>query len=79
MEECSIIYLNRNQNQNLFDQIQQDTKSLAYQRRHHYMSNPVSVNGMTYDIVSAVPFPDMDYQPEGIDDKLKYLINGGKS
>ena len=43
------------------------------------MSNPVSVNGMTYDIVSVVPFPDMDYQPESVEDKLKYLINGGKS
>ena len=79
MEECSIIYLNKNHNQNLFDQVQQDTKSLAYQRRHRYMSNPVSVNGMTYDIVSVVPFPDMDYQPDSIEDKLKYLINGGKS
>ena len=79
MEECSIIYLNRNQNQNLFDQIQQDTKSLAYQRRHCYTENPVSVNGMEYNIISVAPFPDLDYQPKDVDDKLKYLINGGKS
>ena len=79
MEKCGIIYLNRNHNQNLFDQVQQDTKSLAYQRRHRYMSNPVSVNGTDYNIISVVPFPDMDYQPESVKDKLKYLINGRKS
>ena len=79
MEECSIIYLNRNHNQNLFELVQQDTKSLAYQRRHIYTENSVSANGMTYNIVSVVPFSDADYQPESVEDKLKYLINGGKS
>ena len=79
MEECSIIYLNRNHNQNLFEQVQQDSKSLAYQRRHVYTENPVSVKGMTYNIISVVPFSDADYQPETVGDKLKYLISGGKS
>ena len=63
----------------MFHEIQKDTRTVEYQRRHVYTENPVSVNGMTYNIVSVVPFPDADYQPETVEDKLKYLINGGKS
>ena len=63
----------------MFHEIQKDTRTVEYQRRHVYTENPVSVKGMTYNIISVVPFPDTDYQPETVDDKLKYLINGRKS
>ena len=64
---------------NMFYEVQKDTRTVEYQRRHVYTEHPVSMKGMTYNIVSVVPFPDSDYQPEDVDDKLKYLINGGKS
>ena len=63
----------------MFHEVQKDTRTVEYQRRHVYSENSVSVNSMTYNIVSVVPFSDSDYQPEGIEDKLKYLIKGGKS
>ena len=66
-------------NKSVFHEVQKDTRTTEYQRRHVYTENPVSVNHITYNIISVVPFSDADYQPEGIDDKLKYLINGGKS
>ena len=66
-------------NKIMFDEIQKDTCTIEYQRRHVYTENPVSVNGMDYNIISVVPFVDSDYQPESVADKLKYLINGGKS
>ena len=66
-------------NKSMFHEVQKDTRTTEYQRRHVYTENPVSVNGMDYNIISIVPFSDADYQPDGIEDKLKYLINGGKS
>ena len=63
----------------IFHEVQKDTCTVEYQRRHVYTEKPVSVKGMIYNIISAVPFPDSDYQPESVKDKLKYLINGGKS
>lgn len=63
----------------MFHEVQKDTRSVEYQRRHVYAEKLVSVKGTTYNIISAVPFPDLDYQPESVGDKLKYLINGGKS
>ena len=66
-------------NKSMFDEIQKDTRTVEYQRRHVYTENPVSVNGMNYNIISVVPFPDADYQPESVEDKLKYLINGKNS
>ena len=66
-------------NKNMFHEVQKYTRTTEYQRRHVYTEHPVSVKGMTYNIFSVVPFPDSDYQPEDVDDKLKYLINGGKS
>ena len=63
----------------MFHEIQKDTRTIEYQRRHVYTENPFSVNGMTYNIVSVVPFPDAGYQPENVEDKLKYLINGKNS
>ena len=63
----------------MFHEVQKGTRTVEYQRRHVYSEKPVSVKGMTYNIISVVPFPDMDYQPDDIEDKLKYLINGGKS
>ena len=66
-------------NKSVFHEVQKDTRTTEYQRRHVYTENPVSVNGMNYDIISVVPFPDLDYQPESVKDKLEYLINGGKS
>ena len=66
-------------NKSIFHEVQKDTRTVEYQRRHVYSENPVSVNDMAFNIISVVPFPDSDFQPEGIEDKLKYLINGGKS
>lgn len=66
-------------NDNVFHEIQKDTCTKAYQRRHIYTDNPVAVNGMKYNVISVAPFSDLDYQPESVGDKLKYLINGGKS
>ena len=66
-------------NKSMFDEIQKDTYTVGYQRRHVYTENTVSVKGMTYNIVSVVPFSDADYQPESVKDKMKYLINGEKS
>ena len=66
-------------NKSIYHEIQKDTRTVEYQRRHVYTENSVSAKGMTYNIVSVVPIPDSDYQPETVADKLKYLINGGKS
>ena len=66
-------------NKSMFHEIQKDTRTVEYQRRHIYTENLVSVNGMNYNIVSVVPFPDADYRPESVEDKLKYLINGKNS
>ena len=66
-------------NQNIFDEIQSDIHSTAYRRRHRYIEDEVVVDGMTYKVVSVLPFSDGDYRPETIQDKLKYLINGKKS
>ncbi|MBP3684437.1 MAG: hypothetical protein J6J12_05685 [Oscillospiraceae bacterium] len=66
-------------NKGIFHKVQKDTRTVEYQRRHVYTRNTVSVKGMTYNIISVAPFPDANYQPEGIEDKLKYLINVGKS
>ena len=63
-------------NQNIFDDIQSDIHSTAYRRRHRYIEDEVVVDGMTYKVVSVLPFSDGDYRPETIQDKLKYLING---
>ena len=66
-------------NQNIFDDIQSDIHSTAYRRRHRYIEDDVIVDGMTYKVVSVVPFADGDYRPETVQDKLEYLINGKKS
>lgn len=65
--------------QNSFDDIQQDIHSTAYRRRHHYAADKMEIEGMSYTVVSVVPFSDGDYRPETVQDKLKYLINGKKS
>lgn len=66
-------------NQNIFDEIQSDIHSTAYRRRHRYIEDEVVVDGMTYKVISVLPFSDGDYRPETVQDKLKYLINGKKS
>ena len=66
-------------NHNIFDEIQIDIHSTTYRRRHRYLEDEVVVDGMTYKVVSVLPFSDGDYRPETIQDKLKYLINGKKS
>lgn len=66
-------------NQNNFDEIQSDIHSTAYRRRHRYIEDEVAVDGMTYKVISVVPFADGNYRPETVHDKLKYLINGKKS
>ena len=66
-------------NHNIFDEIQSDIHSTAYRRRHRYLEDEVVVDGMTYKVVSVLPFSDGDYRPETIQDKLKYLIDGKKS
>ena len=66
-------------NQNIFDEIQSDIHSTAYRRRHRYIEDEVVVDGMTYKVISVLPFSDGNYHPETVQDKLKYLINGKKS
>ena len=66
-------------NQNIFDEIQSDIHSTAYRRRHRYIEDEVVVDGMTYKVISVVPFADGNFHPETVQDKLKYLINGKKS
>ena len=66
-------------NQNIFDEIQSDIHSTAYRRRHRYIEHEVVVDGMTYKVISVLPFSDGNYHPETVQDKLKYLINGKKS
>ena len=66
-------------NQNIFDEIQSDIHSTAYRRRHRYIEDAVVVDGMTYKVISVLPFSDGDYCPETVQKKLKYLINGKKS
>ena len=66
-------------NHNIFDDIQSDIHSTAYRRRHRYTEDEVLVDGMTYKVISVVPFADGNYRPETVQDKLKYLINGNKS
>lgn len=66
-------------NQNIFDEIQSDIHSTAYRRRHRYIEDAVVVYGMTYKVISVLPFSDGDYCPETVQEKLKYLINGKKS
>ena len=66
-------------NQNIFDEIQSDIHSTAYRRRHRYIEDEVVVDGMTYKVISVLPFSDGDYCPETVQEKLKYLINGKKS
>lgn len=66
-------------NQTIFDEIQSDIHSTAYRRRHRYIEDEVMVDGMTYKVISVVPFVDGNYHPETVQDKLKYLINGKKS
>ena len=63
---------------NFYDHIQQDVHTTQYQRRHLYASELVSVDGRSYNVVSAVPLLDADYCPETAADKLKYLINGDR-
>ena len=66
-------------NQNIFDEIQSNIHSTAYRRRHRYIEDEVMVDGMTYKVISVLPFSDGDYRPETVQDKLTYLINGKKS
>ena len=66
-------------NQNIFDEIQADIHSIAYRRRHRYLEDEVVVDGMTYKVISVLPFSDGDYRSETVQEKLKYLINGKKS
>ena len=63
----------------IFDEIQNDIHSTAYRRRHRYIEGEVMVEGMTYKVISVLPFSDGDYCPETVQDKLEYLINGKKS
>ncbi|MGM9669299.1 MAG: hypothetical protein ACI3VZ_06050 [Faecousia sp.] len=66
-------------NQNIFDEIQSDIHSTAYRRRHRYIEDEVMVDGITYKVISVVPFADGNYRPETVQDKLEYLINGKQS
>lgn len=66
-------------NENIFDEIQCDIHSTAYRRRHRYIEDDMVVDGMTYKVISVLPFSDGNYHPETVQDKLKYLINGKKS
>ena len=63
---------------NYFSEIQKDTKSITYRRRHCHVLELVTVGGVTYPVVSVVPTEEEGYIPDTAADKIKTLINGEK-
>ena len=63
---------------NYFSEIQKDTKSITYRRRHCHVLELVTVGGVTYPAVSVVPTEEEGYIPDTAADKIKALINGEK-
>lgn len=61
---------------NIFEDIQKDTNTVEYQRRHSYNLSTIQVDGIAYTVFSALPITDIDYQPESVADKINYLIAG---
>ena len=63
---------------NYFSEIQKDTKSITYRRRHCHVLELVTLGGVTYPVVSVVPTEEEGYIPDTAADKIKALINGEK-
>ena len=63
---------------NYFSELQKDTKSNTYRRRHCHVLETVTVGGVTYPVISVVPTEEEEYIPNTAYDKIKALINGEK-
>ena len=63
---------------NYFSELQKDTKSITYRRRHCHVLEMVEVKGVTYPVMSVVPTEEKGYIPDTAYDKIKELINGKK-
>ena len=63
---------------NYFSELQKDTQSIIYRRRHCHMLELVTVGGVTYPVMSVVPTEEEGYIPDTAADKIKALINGEK-
>ena len=49
---------------NYFSELQKDTKSTTYRRRHCHVLEMVEVKGVTYPVMSVVPTEEKGYIPE---------------
>ena len=63
---------------NYFSELQKDTKSITYRRRHCHVLEMVTVGGVIYPVISVVPTEEEEYIPDTAYDKIKELINGEK-
>ena len=63
---------------NYFSELQKDTQSIIYRRRHCHMLELVTVGGVTYPVMSVVPTEEEGYITDTAADKIKALINGEK-
>lgn len=63
---------------NYFSELQKDTKSITYRRRHCHVLEMVTVGGVTYPVMSVVPTEEEEYIPDTAHDRIKELINGEK-
>lgn len=63
---------------NYFSELQKDTTTPAYRRRHCHVLEMVTVGGVTYPVMSVVPTEEEGYIPDTAADKIKALINGEK-
>lgn len=62
--------------QNVYKEVQEDTDSSQYRRRHEYLHSNIAVDGVTYKIISVLPKFDVDYKPKKVSELLAYLVNG---
>lgn len=62
--------------QNVYKEAQEDTGSSQYRRRHKYLNNEITIDGVTYEIISVTAWSDCDYKPKKVSELLAYLVNG---
>ena len=63
---------------NCFSELQKNTTSITYRRRHCHVLEMVTVGGVTYAVMSVVTREEEGYSPDTAADKIKALINGEK-
>ena len=61
-----------------FSELQKDTTTSTYRRRHCHVLEMVTVGRVTYPVMSVVPTEEEGYIPDTAYDKIKELINGEK-